>query len=185
MDRTTQYLQSRLGKSIKLNQKGPESKKGILLDLNSEFLTLLTEEDGVVYYSMHHLKSLSHNSKTKENKPFELPEDFTYLNGSSLEELFTNLDQCWVHVNHGPERVEGVVSAVGDGWITIVTQEDVVRVNLYHVKTLSYGNKLPKNEEQNDQNSNGENGDNKDNKNNKDNKEEKNDKKNKKEDAGK
>ena len=169
-DRTTDYLQSRLGKSIKLNRKGPESKTGMLLDLNSEFFTVLTEEDGVVYYTMHHVKSLSHNAKTKEKVPFELTDDFTYLTASTFKELLASFDQYWVHVNHGPEKVEGVLSAVEDEWATIVTQEEVVRVNIYHIKTLSYGNKLQKNEDHSNE---------------KENNEGNNEKKNKKDDSGK
>jgi spore coat protein B len=120
---------------------------------------------------MHHVKSLSHNAKAKDNKPFELPSDFTYLTSSTFKDLLTNLDQFWVHVNHGPEKVEGVLSAVNDDWATIVTQEEVVRVNIYHIKTLSYGNKLQREEE-----------DNKEKENNNQNKNEKN---NKKDDKGK
>lgn len=164
------YLNTLVGKSIKLNRKGPQSKTGMLLDQNPEFLTVLTEEDGVTYYTMHHLKSVSHNAKVKETTPLELPEDFTFKTANTFKELLSQLEQVWVHINHGPDKVEGVLCAVDDEWATIITHDEVVRVNIFHLKTLSYGNKIQKNEDKNE-NANA-NDDKKENKNANDNKKE-------------
>lgn len=44
----------------------------------------------------------------------------------------------------GPEKLEGIVNSVGNGFFTIISNEEVIRVSLFHVKNISYGAKIAK-----------------------------------------
>ena len=57
------YLKSMVGRHIKVDRGGPESRSGMLLDVQDDFFTLLTEEDGVVQYKLQHIKSLTREPK--------------------------------------------------------------------------------------------------------------------------
>ena len=52
---------------IQINQGGPECRHGILLAVRSDFLILLTEDDGVVYVKLHHIKSVSKTESLEDN----------------------------------------------------------------------------------------------------------------------
>ena len=53
--------------TIQINQGGPESKYGVLLGVNNDFLHLYTEDDGVVYFNIHHIKSVSKYQQNNNN----------------------------------------------------------------------------------------------------------------------
>jgi spore coat protein B len=58
-----EMTKSLLGKAIKIDRGGPESRIGKLLDIYDDHLVLLTEEDGVLYYNTNHIKSVTENAK--------------------------------------------------------------------------------------------------------------------------
>lgn len=67
-----QYVKSLVGKMIKVNRGGPESKSGLLLEVKTDYLALyLFESNNVVYYQLKHIKSITENSKTNF-KPLRL-----------------------------------------------------------------------------------------------------------------
>ena len=56
-----------IGKVIKVDRGGPESKIGMLMDASDDLMVLLTEDDGVVYYNAHHIKSFTDKIKGRWN----------------------------------------------------------------------------------------------------------------------
>ncbi|MEH7480819.1 hypothetical protein V7157_06840 [Neobacillus drentensis] len=54
-----------IGKVIRVDRGGPESRIGMLLDASEDHLCLLTEEDGVFYYNTSHIKSFTDNIKSR------------------------------------------------------------------------------------------------------------------------
>jgi spore coat protein B len=56
-----------IGKVIRVDRGGPESRIGMLLDASEDHLCLLTEEDGVVYYNTKHIKSFTDKIKGRWN----------------------------------------------------------------------------------------------------------------------
>ena len=42
----------------------------------------------------------------------------------------------------GPETLEGVMDVVTDNFVTIVANEEIIRVSLFHIRNISYGVKL-------------------------------------------
>ncbi len=57
------YFDALKGKTVTIYRGGPESKSGKLLDVQSDYLTLYTQNNGVIYYQAEHVKSISEDSK--------------------------------------------------------------------------------------------------------------------------
>ncbi|MFK2826237.1 hypothetical protein QYG89_11230 [Bacillus sp. B190/17] len=133
-------MSSLIGKVIKINRGGHDSRVGILLAVEEDYFVLLTEEDGVLYYKNHHVKSLTDN--TKGGLPFNLgiPEGFTYAKGKTFSEMMKDLKYSWVTINRGGhEKYEGVLEAVNDDYVTMVINEEIIRIASFHIRNLSYG----------------------------------------------
>ncbi|GIN84741.1 hypothetical protein J6TS2_11270 [Heyndrickxia sporothermodurans] len=57
-----------VNKSIQINQGGPDSKYGVLQEVTDDYLVVNTEDDGVVFYNTHHIKSITeYNNQMDEN----------------------------------------------------------------------------------------------------------------------
>ncbi len=44
----------------------------------------------------------------------------------------------------GPETLEGIMDIVTDDFVTIVANEEIIRVSLFHIRNISYGVKIEK-----------------------------------------
>jgi spore coat protein B len=147
---------SLVGKTIKVDRGGPESRVGKLMDVLNDHLVLLTADDGVVYYNTHHIKSVTENSKDLVNLGITIPEDFEYKTADSFSGLLDQLKFQWVKINRGgPEKLEGVLSDINKDFVSLINKEEVVRLSTYHIRNISYGLKIEqaKNEKSNDQDS--------------------------------
>jgi spore coat protein B len=148
-----EMLQTLVGKVVKVDRGGPESRIGKLLHVAEDFFTVLTEDDGVVYYRTQHVKSLTENSKSGLQFDVEIPEVFNYITGENFDALMGNLQYQWVNINRGgPEKLDGVLHSINDDYLTIVKNEEVIRLATYHVKNISYGLKIEKPEETSNEN---------------------------------
>lgn len=125
------------GESIKLNQGGPESKHGKLIAVSNDYIVLFTEDDGLVYANLEHLKSISkHNEKQYEG---EIP---SYVKADCFQDVFSRFSHQWVSINRGgPEAMEGVLVDHKGGHYTLVHNEEVMRIQPYHIKSISCGPK--------------------------------------------
>lgn len=138
-----EMLKSLVGEVLKIDRGGPESRVGKLLTVGEDFLTLLTEEDGVILYKTYHIKSITQNSKNNIEVNVEVPEDFDLINTSSFKSACTELENRWVKVNRGgKESLEGVLCDISDDYITLVVKEEVIRISMFHIRSLSYGVKI-------------------------------------------
>lgn len=140
-----ELLDTFIGKNAKVDRGGPESREGTLLKAEKDHFVLLTEEDGIIYYQNHHVKSLTKNSKEDAANAIEVPEDFEYFSSEDFKGLLLSLRYHWVKINRGgPESLEGVLDDVNDDFITLVINEEVIRMALFHVRNISYGLKVEK-----------------------------------------
>lgn len=137
-----EYLNTLVGKYIKVDRGGPESRSGLLLDVQNNYFALLTREDGVVYYNLQHIKSFTRDpKKDHETSAIKLPKTFTYFKGESFKDVLSKLVFTWVVINRGgPERVEGVLISVDNTGISLVLKDEVVNVSDFHIRNVSYGN---------------------------------------------
>ncbi|MDV6378111.1 hypothetical protein ORD22_07580 [Sporosarcina sp. GW1-11] len=138
-----EMLSSLVGKVIKVDRGGPESRIGMLLSGNEQYLTLLTEDDGIVYYKTHHIKSITDNSKNEMSIDVELPTGFKLIEEADFAGVLKTLEYQWVKINRGgPETLEGVVKAVTNDFVEIVFNEEVIRLSMFHIRNVSHGVKF-------------------------------------------
>ncbi|KZD81615.1 Spore coat protein B [Bacillus subtilis] len=141
-----------INQSVQFNQGGPESKKGRLVWLGDDYAALNTNEDGVVYFNIHHIKSISKHEpdlKIEEQTPVGV------LEADDLSEVFKSLTHKWVSINRGgPEAIEGILVDNADGHYTIVKNQEVLRIYPFHIKSISLGPKgsYKKEDQKNEQN---------------------------------
>ena len=132
---------------VRIDRGGPESRIGRILAVEDDHITLLTEDDGIVYYVTHHIKSITDN--IKQGLPFniEIPENFEFVSGDNLKSVLEKLSNKWVQINRGgPEMLEGVLNGANGDYVTIVSNEEMIRLSLFHVRNISYGVKIEKQE---------------------------------------
>lgn len=146
-----EILSSFVGKTVKVNRGGPDSRIGNLLEVGEDFFVLLTKEDGVLYYKSHHVKSLTDNAKKGFELELDVPKDFMYKKGDSFKEVLGNLIHKWVTIHlGGPEKCEGILDRINDEYMTVVFDEEVISIAMFHVRTLSYGLKVKNLEKKDD-----------------------------------
>lgn len=140
-----EMLLSLVGKVVRVDRGGPESRIGKLLAGNENYLTLLTEDHGIVYYKTHHIKSITENSKNEMSINVELPEDFKLIEEVDFKGVLKKLEHQWVKINRGgPETLEGVMKDVSDDFAVIVYNEEVIRLSMFHIRNISHGVKAEK-----------------------------------------
>ena len=146
-------LHSLVNSTIKVDRGGPESRVGKLLAAEEDHITVLTAEDGVIYYYTHHIKSLTVNAKNEVQLDLQVPEDFVFIQAKDYKSVLKALQYKWVKINRGgPETLEGIMDEVHDDFITIVLNEEVIRISMFHMRNISYGVKIEKSKD--DENAN-------------------------------
>ncbi|EKN63414.1 hypothetical protein P9E76_16790 [Schinkia azotoformans] len=146
-------LSNLIGEEVKIN-RGPESRKGRLLGVNGDYLALYVEKEGVSYFNLDHVKSFSikakeddkekesendrvnKENKEKDNGKMKENQVVSFIDVNSLNRLFKYLKYSYIMINRGPEGVEGILVDVKDNLITLVFQDQVLRVNRNHVKSI-------------------------------------------------
>jgi spore coat protein B len=149
------------GTYVQINQGGPESKNGMLLDVSDNYVSLLTEDDGVVYYNIQHMKSISEYSQNdnengeQEEQEVSIPQ---YIVTNSFHDIFAEMSHKWVSINRGgPEALEGILVQSAGGHYTLINSDEVLRINPYHIKSISCGPKgVMKNNNDNSEENSGE-----------------------------
>lgn len=135
------------GKYVQINQGGPESKKGLVLGNVEDFIVIFTEDDGVVYFNVQHIKSIAENNQNNQNQnngnvqmTQTVVPDYEQVN--SFHELFGRMAHKWIAINRGgPEAMEGILVENAGGHYTLINNQEVMRINPYHIKSISSGPK--------------------------------------------
>lgn len=140
------------GQMIRIGKHGPDSREGLLLGINSDFITLYTEKDGIVYYSLLHVKYFTEHSKPENHTSIALPEGITYYGAFTLEALTEKTPYPWVRIHlGGPDSVEGVLESIDDKFLTLIFHEEIIRVARYHIKSIGIGEKPKKENSENEE----------------------------------
>lgn len=137
-----------LGRSvIKVDRGGPESRVGMLLAVEGDYLVLYTKDEEIVYYKLQHIKSVTVDSKGLTN--VEVPENVEFHQGTDFKSVITNFCDSWVKVNRGgPEALEGILNKVDDDYVTVYSNQDVVQLAMYHIRNISFGAKKEEEKEE-------------------------------------
>lgn len=140
-----EMIQSLVDKVIKVDRGGPESRIGKVLAADEDYFTLLNDDEGIIYYNMQHIKSLTYNARNQVELNVEIPEDFEFITAADFKGILEKLTLRWVKINRGgPETLEGIMDIVTDDFVTIVANEEIIRVSLFHIRNISYGVKIDK-----------------------------------------
>ncbi len=141
----SELVEQMVGSYVQVNQGGPESKTGYLVDIAGNYMALLTDDDGVVYYNIHHIKSISEYNQNNQdqnqnsNQAVSIPD---YFKADDFHQLFGQMSHKWVAINRGgPQALEGVLVQSAGGHYTLINNDEVLRINPFHIKSISCGPK--------------------------------------------
>ncbi|ULT54616.1 hypothetical protein L1999_15765 [Neobacillus drentensis] len=154
MDR--ELMNMHVGKTIRVDRGGPESRIGKLLAVFEDFFVLLTEKDGVVYYKTNHVRSITESSKDAMKLGLKIPEKLDFKTAENFHKLLESIRFQWVKINRdgGPESLEGVLSDSNKHYASLIVNEEVVRFSLKHIRNISYGLMVEKSSNDDESNSN-------------------------------
>ncbi|WP_040208981.1 hypothetical protein [Neobacillus jeddahensis] len=138
MDRELMNLH--VGKTIRVDRGGPESRIGKLLAVFEDYFVLLTESDGVVYYKTNHIRSITESSKDSLKFGLKVPEKLDYKTAENFHKLLESIRFQWVKINRGgAESLEGVLSDANKHYASLIVKDEVVRFSMKHIRNISYG----------------------------------------------
>jgi len=154
MDR--EMMEQFVGKTIKVDRGGPESRSGKLLAVFEDFFAILTEHDGVVFYKTNHVRSITESAKDDMKFGLKVPNKLDFKKAENFVKLLGKIRFQWVKINRGgPESFEGVLSDVNKHFASLIVKEEVVRVSMKHIRNISYGLKVEKSKKDHSNNSKG------------------------------
>ncbi|PLS09466.1 hypothetical protein [Neobacillus cucumis] len=139
MDR--ELMNMHVGKVIRVDRGGPESRIGKLLAVFEDYFVLLTESDGVVYYKTNHVRSITESSKDAMKLGLKIPEKLDYKTAENFHKLLESIRFQWVRINRsgGAESLEGVLSDSNKHYASLIVKDEVVRFSMKHIRNISYG----------------------------------------------
>jgi len=139
MDR--ELMNMHVGKTIRVDRGGPESRIGKLLAVFEDYFVLLTESDGVVYYKTNHVRSITESSKDAMKLGLKIPENLEYKTAENFHKLLESIRFQWVRINRsgGAESLEGVLSDSNKHYASLIVKDEVVRFSMKHIRNISYG----------------------------------------------
>lgn len=135
-ERFQSFLESLKGRMVTIYRNDPEAKTGRLLDVQSDYIVLELEHNTIVYYQIHHVKSVSEDSKA--NQPVkELDEELDFIKEESFSDLFRHLKNEYIQINQGgPDLVVGTLLETSNDYIILALENnEIVYFNLDHVKS--------------------------------------------------
>ena len=92
--------------------------------------------------------------KTNNNSNQETVVYPEVVDASDFGGVFRHLEHKWVSINRGgPEAMEGVLVENSGGHYTLVSNEEVLRIHPYHIRSISMGAKGSMQQNNNNQNS--------------------------------
>lgn len=165
-----EVLTAMKGSMVRIDRGGPEARNGRLLDVKGDYLILYTDKDGVVYYQLEHVKSLSKavndnknknqnqegNNNQATNSNMMVVESFVqpeYMDAENFTELLTKMRYKWVTINRGgPESMKGVLADSSDGHLVLICEKEVCRISTFHIRNISYVLKQENNQNAENQN---------------------------------
>jgi len=129
-DKPNEYTKL-LGDKVKVNLHGPDSVDGTLIFVGKDYLVLETSKDGILFYQLVHVKSVT-RSKTGKGSL-----DHCYDYPKTFEALLGTMKKSWVKVNRGKkDTVEGFLSRIKDGFLVLINGDEIIYVAIAHIKNI-------------------------------------------------
>ena len=137
-------------KPVRVNGGKHPHNQGVLLDANSEFMVFSSEQDGLVFYSLEHIKSLAASAVEEA----ETLDSIEFAGGHTFRDVLGEYFYKWVTLNEGPDKVEGVLVEVNDRFTVVVKNDEVIYVVNEHIKMIKQKVNDEKKQDQSNENSN-------------------------------
>lgn len=130
-------------KAIQIDRNGPESRCGLLLDVKSDYLVILTKKDGVVFYPFFHIRSIS--EYPMENLDIEYPKNIPanslccYSQAETFSEALSDFIGHHVQINRGgPESRRGQIVSVNPNFMALQNSLDSLYIYVnHHIRNIS------------------------------------------------
>lgn len=146
-----------VGKKVRINRGGPDSVEGILYAVESNYLIVLAK-DGIVYIKTAHVKSITvsldgkgKSGGTSAGRTSGRSHGTTrpIIVEYNFHGVLNKLKHQQVQINRGgPEKIEGLLVDVTSDTVLIIVKNELVRVLLSHIKSLTVPWKSSKNASQ-------------------------------------
>ncbi|MGG1660750.1 hypothetical protein [Brevibacillus sp. NRS-1366] len=156
MEKTS--MDSFIGRSVRIDRGGPESRSGKLIDVKDDHFVVYIENEGMIYYKNDHVKSLTLDTR-ETSEYYEDPETsqqptLLYIDAENFTSLLQSMQFQSVQINRGgPEKIEGVMVDATDSEVTMIVGNELIKLLPFHIRNISYSAKN-NNEQDNNNNSN-------------------------------
>lgn len=134
MSMNGQGLRSLIGRDIKVNRGGPDAIQGTLMDVRWDYMAMGCKE-GIVYVNESHVKSITETGRSGGVRGAvgnPIPSN-TFLG------VMQALRFRHVQINRGgPEKVAGVLAEANQSQLILTLKnQEIIRIPLQHVKSVS------------------------------------------------
>ncbi|MFC6040585.1 hypothetical protein ACFPYN_14250 [Paenisporosarcina macmurdoensis] len=135
-----EYLSSLIGRAVQVYKGGPDSNIGVLLNVNSDYLTLQKEDGEIIYYKTEHIKSIRENSQIRFNSVLKVYDANNLFKANTFNELAVNFKDQTVRINgKGPESKHGILLDVRADFLVLSTEADgLIFYKEHYVTSLSH-----------------------------------------------
>lgn len=152
MSMNGQGMRGLLGREIKINRGGPDSVTGTLMDVRWDYMAMSCKE-GIVYVNETHVKSITDTGRSGGNKAAAMGNP---IPSNTFLGVMQALRFRRVQINRGgPEKVEGILADANQNQLILALKnQEIVRIPLQHVKSVSIVRGSNNNNSNNSNNSN-------------------------------
>ncbi|MDR9852227.1 hypothetical protein RJP21_01275 [Paenibacillus sp. VCA1] len=140
-----------VGQTVKVNRGGPDSVEGVLLSAQNSYLAVWSKDKKIVYISTQHIKSItasqgsqgSRSGGTQSGSKGSRSGGASYMgrpiHAHSFAGLLQSLQYRHVQINRGgPEKLEGVIINANQNYLMLAVKgEEVVRIPIFHIKSVT------------------------------------------------
>ena len=123
--------------------------QGYLIDAKSEFVAYSSEKEGLIFYRLDQIKSLSAKD-VEEGESFPAVD---FGGSCSFTDVVSVHLHKWTTINHGPDKVEGVLVDINDSFTVLVKNEEIIYVtneSIHFIKQKVNNGDEDKNKQSND-----------------------------------
>lgn len=154
MSMNGQGMRGLVGREVKINRGGPDSIQGTLMDVRWDYMAVSCKE-GMVYVNDAHVKSITDTGRSGGARgPMGNP-----IPANTFLGVMQALRFRPVQINRGgPEKVEGILADANQSQLILTMKnQEIIRIPLQHVKSVSLVRGSSNNNNSNNSGNNGKN----------------------------
>ncbi|MEC0371647.1 hypothetical protein [Paenibacillus chibensis] len=155
MSLTGNDLMGLVGQTVKINRGGPDMVEGVLLAVQNNYLAIWAKDKHIVYVSTAHIKSVTGTGQSGGAQGGTSQSVGARSGGSrsggvqsamarpiqahSFVGLLQSLQYRHVQINRGgPEKLEGIIINANQNYLMLAVKgEEVVRIQIFHIKSVT------------------------------------------------